>query len=236
MGSKKLFFVLWFLCLLGSWAVLPYVYHVGILPPEVPFFQVFLVATLQAVIVFGVVCWLSYLLVPRTDLFPFATDQPLKRIVYPGIIGGVVLGIVLRFLDAAVFQSSQLSGMAEPPVWTVLLASVYGGINEEVLLRLFLFTLVYFLFKKIFRFKAGSRLAFLWMTSVLVAIIFGISHLPAAFRLVEPSFFEVSRVLVLNAIPGIALGWLYWSRGLWTAMAAHFVLDLVVHLPIRHLA
>jgi membrane protease YdiL (CAAX protease family) len=65
---------------------------------------------------------------------------------------------------------------------------------------------------------------------VIVAIIFGLGHLPAAFKLVEPSSFEVIRVLLLNGIPGIVFGWLYWSRGLWTAMTAHFVTDLVIHV------
>lgn len=64
----------------------------------------------------------------------------------------------------------------------------------------------------------------------MVAIIFGLGHLPVAFKLVTPSFFEIFRILLLNWIPGIAFGWLYWSRGLWTAMTAHFMADLVLHV------
>jgi len=229
--KKGVFLVLWILCILGSWSVLPYVQYLSIVPSEVSFAKTFILATVQAVLFFGVICFLSYLLIPKTDLLPFLADKPLKRIVYPGALAGVLVGFIIFFLDIAVFKSSLLSG-AHPPVWAGLLASLYGGINEEVLLRLFLFTLVYFLFRKIFKFELKNRTAFLWITNLIVAIIFGLGHLPTAFKLVEPSSFEVTRVLLLNGIPGVVFGWLYWSRGLWTAMTAHFVTDLVIHVLV----
>jgi membrane protease YdiL (CAAX protease family) len=70
----------------------------------------------------------------------------------------------------------------------------------------------------------------LWIATILVAIIFGLGHLPAAFKLTSPSAFEISRVLFLNGIAGVGFGWLYWSRGLWAAMTAHFVADLIIHV------
>jgi hypothetical protein len=227
--KKQIFFVLWLLCILGSWSVLPYVQHLDIVPSSVSFAKIFLLATTQAMIFFGIICFLSYLLIPKTDLLPFLADNPLKRIIYPGVLAGVLVGLIIYLLDMMLFRSSPLSG-AHPPAWTGLLASLYGGINEEVLLRLFLFTLVYFLFKKIFKFELQSRTVFLWITNVLVAIIFGLGHLPAVLKLTELSSFEIIRVLLLNGIPGIVFGWLYWSRGLWTAMTAHFVTDLVIHV------
>jgi membrane protease YdiL (CAAX protease family) len=68
------------------------------------------------------------------------------------------------------------------------------------------------------------------MTNIIVALIFGLGHLPAAFKLIEPSFYEISRILLLNGIPGVVFGWLYWSRGLRAAMTAHFVADLMIHV------
>lgn len=230
-GEKKVFLVLWFFCILGSWSVLPCLQYLGIIPSSVPFTKIFLSVTAQAMLFFGVVCWLSYLLVPKTDLLPFSTDKPLKRIVYPGVIVGVVVGLAIYLLDITLFKSSLFSGV-HPPAWTGLLASFYGGINEEVLLRLFLFTLVYFLLRKFFGFGSGNRIVFLWITNVIAAIIFGLGHLPAAFKLATPASLEIFRILLLNGIPGVVFGWLYWSRGLWTAMAAHFVADLVIHVVL----
>jgi membrane protease YdiL (CAAX protease family) len=42
----------------------------------------------------------------------------------------------------------------------------------------------------------------------------------------------IARALILNGIPGIAFGWLYWRRGLEAAMVAHFSADLVLHVLI----
>jgi hypothetical protein len=228
-SEKRIFFVLWILCIMGAWSVLPYVQQIGVVPSSLSFFKLFLIATLQAVLVFGVICWLSYLLVVRTDLSPFMVKNPLKRIVYPGLIAGIVVGLAIRFLDRVVFQDSSLSEMHATP-WVALLGAVYGGVNEEVVMRLFLFTLIYFLLNKFFKSKVRHRLSYLWVTNLVVAIVFGIAHLPAAFKLVMPSGFEVFRVLLLNGIPSVALGWLYWSRGFFAAMVAHFVLDIVVHV------
>lgn len=228
-NKKGTFLVLWLLCILGSWSMLPYVQHLGVIPSTVPLYQIFLLVTVQALFIFGLVCWLSYLIVPKTDLTPFSCDRPLTTIIYPGVIAGGLVGVAIYLIDAVCFNSSLLSG-THPPFWTGFLASFYGAINEEVLLRLFMFTFIYFIFGKLFKFDAHNRLPFLWVTNVIVAILFGIGHLPAAFKLAIPTSLEVFRVLLLNGMAGILFGWLYWSRGLWAAMTAHFVADLVIHV------
>jgi membrane protease YdiL (CAAX protease family) len=40
----------------------------------------------------------------------------------------------------------------------------------------------------------------------------------------------VFRTLVLNALGGLAFGWLFYRHGLEHAMAAHFSADIVVHV------
>lgn len=227
--NKKTFFILWILCIIGSWSVLPYIQHVGILPPTVSMWKVFLLGTIQAAFFFGLICWLSFKILPKTDLHPFFYRNFFKQIAYPGVIAGVLVGGAIFFFDKTVFHSSLLSGV-HPPFWTGALACIYGGVNEEVLLRLFLFTLVYFLFSKVI--KSRNRAPLLWSVNLLVALLFGIGHLPAAFKLTSPSAFEIFRVLFLNGIAGIVFGWLYWSRGLWTAIAAHFVTDLIIHVVL----
>ena len=152
-----------------------------------------------------------------------------KQIAYPAIIAGIVVGFAIFLFDKTIFHSSLLSG-AHPPFWSGVLASIYGAFNEEVLLRLFLFTLLYFLLRKCIKFGVHKKIYALWTVNILVALVFGLGHLPAAFKLTSPSAFEISRILFLNGIAGIVFGWLYWSRGLWTAIAAHFVADLMIHV------
>lgn len=231
MSKKKPYIILFLLCIAGSWSLLPYLYYLGMVPSSVPSFTLFLMTTGQSALIYGLVCWVSYLIVPKTDLSPFRFDPPLKRIVLPGVVAGAVVGLSIRLLSATLFPSPALSAL-QPPFWAGLLASVYGAVNEEVMLRLFLLTFVFFLLQKFVKFRSGNRLFFLWAANIAAALIFGLGHLPAAFKLAEPSAQVVFRVLILNGIAGICFGWLYWARGLWAAMVAHFIADLLLHVWI----
>ena len=220
--------MLWLLCILGALSVFPYVLSVNHLPDERSLGAVIFVSVLQAALFFGLICWASFKILPKTDLRPFLIENPRQQIVYPAVISGILVGLVLFLADKFLFDSS-ISGM-HPPLWAGAVASIYGAVNEQVLLRLFLFTLLYFLFMKMFRKSPTKRLAILWSVNVLVALIFGIGHLPLAFKLGASSASEISRIVFLNGIAGVVFGWLYWSRGIWTAMAAHFIADLMVHV------
>lgn len=229
--NKKRWVFLWILCILGFWSVLPYIQHLGILPASVAIWKVALLGTFQVVLLFGLICWISFKILPKTDLHPFPSlqgTQLFKHTVYPALISGGLVGVVIFVCETTLFQHSLLSRV-HPPFWTGALASIYGAVNEEVLLRLFLFTLVYFLMGKCITIQGSNRLAVLWGVNIFVALLFGIGHLPAAFQLTSPSILEILRILFLNGIAGIVFGWLYWSRGFWTAVSAHFVTDIMIH-------
>ncbi len=115
-----------------------------------------------------------------------------------------------------------------PPRWVGVLASLYGGVNEEVLLRLFLFTLIYFLAAK----GVKNRIFNLWCVNLIVALFFGALHLPFSFKMGSLTGFEIFRILFLNGIGSLVFGWLYWTRGLWAAMIAHFAADLMIHVVL----
>lgn len=227
--SKKQFLLLWFFCLIGSWSVFPYLYYLEILPPSVSISNAFFISSIQAAVFFGLICYLSYKILPKTDLHPFIVTNVFKQIFLPGVISGVSVGLIIFSLEKTIFQDSPLSGV-HPPFWAGALASIYGAVNEEVLLRLFLFTFIYFIFRKFGKSANDNRLLLLWIVNIIVSIIFGLGHLPEALKLTTPSSFEIFRILLLNGISGIVFGWLYWSRGLWTAMVAHFVTDLMIHV------
>jgi len=218
---------LWLGCLLGAISILPYLYYLKIIPPSTPFNTLFLLSLIQAALLYGIILWLSYILIPKTDLKPFNTEKLLNQIVLPGIFVGLFSGLTILVLNKIIFQNSILNVLS-PPFWIVILASLYGAINEEVLLRLFLFTLIYFLFNKL-NWKCS---VIFWITNILVALIFGLSHLPAAFKITPLSSFEIFRILLLNGIPGIAFGYLYASRGIYAAALAHFTADIVIHTLI----
>ena len=109
-----------------------------------------------------------------------------------------------------------------------LLASFYGGIAEELQLRLFLMTLMLWVVARLRRRQPGN--AAFHVAIVLAAVLFGVGHLPAAAQLWGLDAIVVLRTIVLNALVGCVCGWLYWRRGLEMAMLAHFSADIVLHV------
>lgn len=113
-------------------------------------------------------------------------------------------------------------------VLNAVLASFYGGVAEELLARLFAMTLVAWLLCRFGR--RPPRPATFWLAILVAALLFGAGHLPPALELWGMSPVVVFRTIVLNAIPAIVFGWLYWRRGLEMAMLGHFSADIVLHV------
>jgi membrane protease YdiL (CAAX protease family) len=70
-----------------------------------------------------------------------------------------------------------------------------------------------------------------WIAIVLVAVLFGLGHLPATSAVTPLTTTLVLRSLILNGIAGTAFGYLYWRRGLEAAMIGHMSAHLVMQVP-----
>lgn len=166
-------------------------------------------------------------------LLPLA---PLWRLALP--LGAAAGGAVVA-LDAAVFapfvEAAVRDTAATPVAGGSPLANaplvLYGGVTEELLLRLGLMTALAWVAWRL----AGREVtaAGMWTAVVVAAVAFGLAHLPATAAVLELTPVVVARALVLNGLGGVAFGWLYWRRGLEAAMVAHAAADvaLVVVLP-----
>lgn len=158
--------------------------------------------------------------------------QAWRAIVRPALTVGIGGALLVLALDLLVFLP-RIEGL-DPiiaPLWQRLLASLYGAITEELLLRFGLFTLLTFVLVKLSgRVEGLPGPAILWTVNLLVALVFGLLHLPATASLVDITLLVVTRALVLNGVLGLGFGYLYWSRGLETAILAHFSADIVLQL------
>jgi membrane protease YdiL (CAAX protease family) len=158
---------------------------------------------------------------------------PRFRALLPlSISGGVVVAAIILVLDKVVFAPwlpDALLPRSSPSPWLGFLGSFYGGIAEELLLRLGLMTLLVWVGTKITRSKHFSS-AVIWIAIALTALLFGALHLPTTAQLVPLTAIVVTRALLLNGIPGLLFGWLYWRKGLEAAMVAHFSCDIVLHV------
>ena len=126
---------------------------------------------------------------------------------------------------------SQLTCTAADSRWKRLLACLYGGLYEEILSRLFLLTLIAWLANKALR-KPDAQLspAAFWIANLVVAILFGLGHLPSASLVMPITPLVVAVALILNGIAAVPFGVLYRRRGLEAAMIAHFTADFVIYV------
>ena len=118
-----------------------------------------------------------------------------------------------------------------PTWWQGLLASFYGGFDEEILLRLCVMSFLAWLGRFVSKTAQGTpTVAVFWVANVLAAILFGLGHLPATAALLPITPLVVLRAVILNGIVGIAAGYLYFTRGLESAILCHFSADIVLHV------
>jgi membrane protease YdiL (CAAX protease family) len=157
-----------------------------------------------------------------------------KEFAILSLIVGTAAALVVVLLDLLAFQplmtAAELPQLAEPALWKGALASLYGGITEELLCRLFLLSALALLLTWLSRTRDGLRTWTFWTANLLAALIFGLGHLPATASLLPLTPVVVTRALILNGLLGLAMGWLFWKRGLESAMLAHGVADIVLHV------
>jgi len=234
----KLFLILWISSIIASILVLPYIYDIqGELLKKIgiSFSLLILIGVIQGGISFGITSFLGLILAEKTGFkLPLLTSwiehKKIKynRTFWLSVFLGLVAGILIFCIDKFVFPQSVLSAI-KVEVWKGFLACFYGGIAEEIIMRLFLMTLFVFLFVKIFRRKESNSLL-VWVSIILVSILFGLGHLPITSAVTDITPMVIFRAILLNGVGGIIFGWLYWKKGLESAMIAHFSTDIVLHV------
>lgn len=129
------------------------------------------------------------------------------------IFGTIIPGVRTLYADGILYKSVDN--------W---LASVfYGGVIEEVLLRLCVMSVLALIIWKIFfRSVEKAPVSAIAAANILSALLFAVGHLPAAvnmFGALTPMI--LFRTIFLNGILGMFFGWLYRKNGIQYAMIAH---------------
>lgn len=252
----KLFLILWLAGTFGVMAVIPYTLTLQSdmlqsLELPIPLPALLAIQIVQGSIILGILTALGLLLANRIGLgAPIieawlnkeSISDRIKNILPISIILGLIAGVLIIVLDVYVFQPLLIKDLGEsintmsenikPPAWQGFLASFYGGIGEELQLRLFFMSLLAWIGSFIVKPVDGkANTTVLWTANILAAIAFGVGHLPTA-AMIFPSMtaLVVIRIILLNSIGGIIFGWLYQTRGIESAMIAHFSADIVLHV------
>jgi membrane protease YdiL (CAAX protease family) len=254
----KVFFILWIASIVGVIAVIPYSLALQgdalqELELPIPFPALLAIQIIQSALIFGVLTALGLFLAHRIGLgIPIlearlrgeSVADKIRAILPVSIAVGVIAALLIIALEFIIFQPALMRELgdsaealnldaARPAAWKGFLASFYGGIVEENLLRLFLMSLLAWLGSFLSRTPEGkpTNIVF-WIANILAAIIFGLAHLPATATIIPLTPLVITRAIVLNGLAGVAFGYLYWKRGLESAMVAHFSADIILHVVL----
>lgn len=111
---------------------------------------------------------------------------------------------------------------------------LYGGVVEELMLRLFLMSLLsLILWKLLFRERSRERIppVVFSCANLISALLFAAGHLPTTVSMfggLTP--LVVLRCFLLNGVLGLVFGWLYRRLGIQYAMLAHAGAHLISKL------
>ena len=243
----KLFFVLLAACVISSMLVIPY--SLALTSNDIKITPlILLLSAVQNLVLFAAAAFFGLLLSKQIGMgLPVLqnaiegknqakenkTSARIKSLLIPSIGLGVLAGLAIVLLSIPFNRSIPELSLLDVsiPAWKAFLASIYGGIAEEVLLRLFLVSLFVWITFKIKKGKEGKPAVFgIWLSIILSAIIFGLGHLPATAQILPLTEIVIIRAIVLNGIGGMIFGWLYWKKGLESAIIAHFSADIVLHV------
>ena len=160
------------------------------------------------------------------------TKKPLMLTAIVAVVGGLALILPDLLYFGHHVPAIAASYEAKPTVAFLLAALLYGGIIEEVMLRLFMLSLIAFLLHLLFERKREQvSTAVLVVANLLAALLFAAGHLPNTLVIFgELSPMILFRCFLLNGGFGLAFGWLYRKYGLRYAMLAHAGCHLVSKL------
>ena len=150
------------------------------------------------------------------------SPAPLTVAIAVGVVGGLVM-ILADMLYFNNFSDAIKNSYAAKPTIPYLIAMVtYGGVIEEVMLRLFLMSLIAWILHKLFGNKEQlPSPAILIFANVISALLFAAGHLPTTLLIIGDAPIVILRCFLLNGGIGLLFGWLYRKFGLRYAMIAH---------------
>lgn len=162
------------------------------------------------------------------------SGKGLNQVLFSNLLTASVLGVagggfllVADLFFVPYFPKKLLGTALKTTYWENLTASFYGGINEEIFMRLCGLSLVVWLISKVWH--AANPI--FWTANIFMAIIFALGHLPALKSTIgELSRVMLVRTILLNTPMGLICGWLFWQYGIEAAIVAHFAADIVYHV------
>lgn len=184
---------------------------------------------------YAVVCgFFGYILSEKLGLM--RSFKPVGRSVIITLILSIIVAGACAALEYTVFCSAinEVAALyADKPTAANMIASLtYGGIIEEVMMRLFMMSLIAFIvWKLFFRKHEEVPVGVLVGANIASALLFAAAHLPvtiAMFGEITPLI--LLRCFLLNGAGALVFGHLYRKHGIQYAMLAHMLFHVVLKI------
>lgn len=151
------------------------------------------------------------------------------ELIIMSLIGGAAFILLDVLIFANFHEAIQNSYEAKPTVEYIIASITYGGVVEEVMLRLFFMSLIAFGIQKITK-KEEMSSKILIIANVIVALLFAAGHLPATITTTEITPMILFRCFVMNGAFGLMFGRLYRKYGIHYAILGHAGIHIVSKL------
>lgn len=177
----------------------------------------------------------GYILADKIGLWKPIQFEKKKLMITLGIS---VLGGILFSLDhwtfGSVIDGIQSANEASLTVRSVLASVLYGGIIEEVMMRLFFMSLISLIIWKVFCKKTDREsipMGVFAAANIIAATAFAAGHLPATVSLFgKLTTLILLRCFLFNGGFGLVFGWLYRKYGIVYAMTGHALFHIICKL------
>jgi membrane protease YdiL (CAAX protease family) len=192
------------------------------------------VLLLFGILVLSVLIGLGLWLAKETNLNVFPTrPSDIGRAILSGAGLGIVIILIIQFFVSPFLPQilTRFISGAESPPWKRLIIAFDSAITEEIIFRLFLFSLLVWLANKVFKSnRTPLNNTVLWAINSMIALGFGLAHIPSWYSITQLNPIIVGVIIFLNSIGGLTFGYLYFKQGLASSMIAHFTADIVLHI------
>lgn len=193
------------------------------------------ISTVQTVIYALVFGFFGYILSDKIGLWkPIGFEKKKIAVTLAVSIGGGILFSLDHWTFGNIIDGIQSGNEAGLTVAGVLASILYGGIIEEVMLRLFFMSLITLIIWKVFYRKLDREnipTGVFAAANIIAALLFAAGHLPATLTIFgQLTPLIVFRCFLLNGGFGLIFGWLYRKHGIVYAMTSHALFHIVSKL------
>ena len=151
---------------------------------------------------------------------PSFNKEGIVTVIFVSVIGGLAMILPDVFFFANFSDAIRDSYNAKPTPEYFIASVTYGGVVEEVMLRLFFMSGIALVLKFLSK-KDSVTDRQLVIANIISALLFAAGHLPATVMTIGITPMIVFRCFLMNGGFGLVFGRLYRKRGIEYAMLAH---------------